>query len=63
MFPAMSLHFFMPRFTPGVFCVCVCWVFAAVHRLSLVVASRGNSLVPIHRLLMVVASLVAEHKV
>ena len=43
--------------------MCVCWVFAAVHRLSLVVASRGNSLVPIHRLLMVVASLVAEHKV
>ena len=62
MFPAMSLHFFMPRFMPGVFCVCVCWVFAAVHRLSLVVASRGYSLVAVLGFLIAVASLVVEHR-
>ena len=38
------------------------WVFVAVHRLCLVVASGGYSLVAVHRLLIVVASLVAEHR-
>ena len=37
-----------------------CWVFVAVCRLSLVVASRGCALVGVRRL-FIVASLVAEH--
>ena len=36
------------------------WVFVAA-RLSLVTASEGYTLVVVHRLLTVVASLVAEH--
>ena len=39
----------------------LCWVFVAVHGLSLVVANRGYFLVEIHRLLLTVASLVWEH--
>ena len=39
----------------------LCWVFVAVHRLSLVVASRGYSVVAVHKLLIVVASLVVAH--
>ena len=38
----------------------LCWVFVAVGRLSLVAASRGF-LVVVHGLLVVMASLVAEH--
>ena len=38
----------------------VCWVFADVLGLSLVAANRGYPLVVVHRLLTVVASLVAE---
>ena len=38
------------------------WVFVAACVLSLVAASRGYSLVVIHRLLVVVASLVAEKR-
>ena len=38
-----------------------CWVFVAVCRLSLEVASRGGSLVVVRRLFIVVPSLVAEH--
>ena len=50
--------------------VCVClifiyfwlhWVFVAVHGLSLVAESQGWSPVAEHRLLVAVASLVAEH--
>ena len=37
-----------------------CWVFIAVHGLSLAVESRGYSLVALHGLLIVVASLVVE---
>ena len=37
------------------------WVFIAMHRLSLVVASRVYSAV-VHGLLIAVASLVAEHR-
>ena len=37
------------------------WVFAAVNRLSLVVASRGYSLAEVRGFLIVMASLVAEH--
>ena len=37
------------------------WVFVAVHGLSLVAVSRGYS-VAVHGLLIVVASLVAEHR-
>ena len=38
----------------------LCWVFGAAHGLSLVVASRGSSLIVVHGLLIAVASLVAE---
>ena len=45
-------------------CICfwVHWVFVAVQGLSLVAASGGYSLVDMHRLLTVVASLVVEHE-
>ena len=39
----------------------LCWVFVAMHGLSLVAASRGYSLLRLHGLLLAVASLVAEH--
>ena len=39
----------------------LCWVFIAACRLSLTSASRGSSLVVVPRLLIVVASPVAEH--
>ena len=39
----------------------LCWVFLAAHGLSLVVESRGCSLVVVRGLLIAVASLVAEH--
>ena len=38
------------------------WVFIVAHRLSLVAASGGYSLVVVHGLLIAVASLVAEHR-
>ena len=37
-----------------------CWVFVAAHGLSLVAGSGGSSLAVVCRLLVVVASLVAE---
>ena len=37
------------------------WVFLAKHSLSLVVASKGHSLVEMHWFLILVASLIAEH--
>ena len=40
----------------------LCWVFDAAHGLSVVAVSRGYSLAVVHRLLFVVASLVAEHR-
>ena len=40
----------------------LCWVFVSMHRLSLVAVSRGYTLVAVHRLLIVGASLVAEHR-
>ena len=39
----------------------LCWVFVAVLKLSLVAASRGYSPDVVLRLLIVVASLVAEY--
>ena len=39
----------------------VLWVFIVAHRLSLVVGSRGKSLVVVGWLLTAVASLVLEH--
>ena len=39
----------------------LCWVFVAVHRLSLVAASKGYSVVAVHELLIAKASLV-EHR-
>ena len=38
------------------------WVLIAVHGLSLVAVSRGYSLIEAYGLLIVVASLVAEHR-
>ena len=40
----------------------LCWVFIAAQGLSLVAASGGYFLVGVSRLLIVVASLVAGHK-
>ena len=39
----------------------LCWVFVAIHRLSLALVSRGYSLVVVCGLHVVLASLVAEH--
>ena len=39
----------------------MCWVFTAVSGLSLVAVSRGYFLVVVPRLLIAVASLIAEH--
>ena len=39
----------------------LCWVLVAVHGLSLVAASWGHSLVAVLRLLIAMASLIAEH--
>ena len=41
----------------------LCWVFVSVCGLSLVVTNRGYSLIVVHGLLIVVASLVVEHRV
>ena len=40
----------------------LCWVLVAARGLSLIAASRGYPLVAVNRLLIVVASLVAEHE-
>ena len=40
----------------------LCWVFVAKHRLSLVAASRGYSLVIVCRFLFAVVFLVADHR-
>ena len=39
----------------------LCWVFIAVHGLSLVAMGGGYSLIAVHVLLIAVTSLVAEH--
>ena len=43
-------------------CFWLCWVFIAAHGLSLVVERRSRSLALVCRLLVAVASLVAEHR-
>ena len=54
---------FIGRFLKDNFiCFWLCWVFIAVCTLSLAAASGGLSLVVLHGLLSVVASLVAEHR-
>ena len=45
-----------------ILCFWLHWVFVASGELCLVVASRGYSLVAVHRLLIVVASLVEEQQ-
>ena len=42
--------------------LCLCWAFVTVQGFSLAMASRGYSLVLLHRLLIAVASLVTEHR-
>ena len=44
------------------FYFCLYWIFVAIRELSLAVASGGYSLAMVHKLLILVASLVAEHK-
>ena len=39
----------------------MCWLFLAVHSLSLVAARSGHCLVAVHRFLVVVDSLAADH--
>ena len=39
----------------------LCWVFVAMRGISLIVESRGYSLVVVHGLLRQVTSLVVEH--
>ena len=39
----------------------LCWVFIAVRAFSLIAVSRGYSLIAVHGLHIVVASLVADH--
>ena len=43
-------------------CVCLCWFFSAVCVFSIFVASGGYSLVAVCRPLIIVASLVVEHR-
>ena len=45
-----------------VICFWLCWVFIAVRAFSLVVVSKGPSLVMVCGLLTAVASLIAEHR-
>ena len=40
----------------------LCWVFVAVLGVSLVVVRRSYSLIAVHKLLIAVASLAAEHR-
>ena len=40
----------------------LCWVFVAVHGISLVGGERGLLFIAVRRLLIAVASLVAEHR-
>ena len=40
----------------------LCWVFVAAYGLCLIAASTGHSVVVVCGLLIVVASLVAEHR-
>ena len=40
----------------------VAWVFVAASRLSLVMVSKGYSLVVVHVILIRAASLIAEHR-
>ena len=56
---AHSLFFLKNKFYLFIY-FWLCWVFIAACQLSLVAASGGFSLVAVHGLLAVVASLVAE---
>ena len=55
----LFLFFFFSFFMYLFFCPC--WVFVAVHGLSLVAVSGGYSFVVVHGLLIAVASFAAEH--
>ena len=52
------VFFFFLRF---IYLFWLLWVFVAAHRLSLVAASGGYSLVVVCRLLIMVASLIVEY--
>ena len=60
--PSSSLLTFCLTFKLLLIYFWLCWVFIAVHRLSLVAASGGYSLVA-HGILIAMASLAAEHRV
>ena len=62
----ISSHLLGLSLNPGLKCslLCIiwlCWVFTAAQTFSRVVENGGYSLVVVCRLLVVVASLVAEH--
>ena len=52
----------MSTFSAAFLLFWLCWIFLAVGKLSLIVASRGYSLDVVHGFLITVASLVVEHK-
>ena len=57
----LSISKLLVFFKKNLFYFWLCWVFTAVSRLSLVAVSRGYLLVAVPRLLIAVASLIAEH--
>ena len=58
----MFIYLFIYLFLNIVGVFWLCWVLIAARGLSLVAASGGYSFVAVCRLLIAVASLVAEHK-
>ena len=55
------LSFFPLTFSYFIYLFRLCWVFVSVRGPSLVAVSRACSLVAVHSLLVVMASLTAEH--
>ena len=55
------LSFFPLIFSYFIYLFRLCWVFVSVRAPSLVAVSRDCSLVAVHSLLIVMASLAAEH--
>ena len=58
----LYLFFLTTFFSFYVFIYWLCWVFVATYGFSLVAASGKYSVVEVCRLLIVMASLVAEHR-
>ena len=60
-FPSGIIYFQSEQLLFAFIYFCLCWVFIAMWGISLVAAIGGYSLVAVCRLLIVMASLVAEH--